>query len=62
VDFQIGDVVILRSGGPAMTVRKIGNEAFGRRSIWCIWFDKTTKAQAAFDIEVLQKHLANDPA
>jgi hypothetical protein len=37
-------------------------EAFGKQTIWCVWFDKTKKVEATFDIEVLQKRLVKDPA
>ena len=50
-----GDVVLLRSGGPEMTVRKVGKEAFGQRTIWCVWFSRSQKTEAAFDLEVLKK-------
>jgi uncharacterized protein YodC (DUF2158 family) len=55
VDFVRGDVAVLRSGGPEMTVRKVGKAAFGRQTIWCVWFDKARKVDASFDVEVLQK-------
>ena len=56
MDVKKGDLVTLRSGGPEMTVRKIGKEAFGQRTIWCVWFDKAKKVEASFDVEVLKKH------
>jgi uncharacterized protein YodC (DUF2158 family) len=55
MDFEKGDVVSLRSGGPQMTVRKLGREAFGHQSIWCVWFDKAKKLDAAFDAKSLEK-------
>jgi len=55
MDFQKGDVVTLRSGGPEMTVRKVGKASFGERTISCVWFAKGKKADAAFDIEVLKR-------
>jgi uncharacterized protein YodC (DUF2158 family) len=55
MDFERGDVVNLRSGGPQMTVRKVGHEAFGYRSISCVWFDKAKKFDAAFDAKSLEK-------
>jgi uncharacterized protein YodC (DUF2158 family) len=38
--FKVGDVVILRSGGPAMTVTKVTSDA-----IVCEWFDNKQSAQ-----------------
>jgi uncharacterized protein YodC (DUF2158 family) len=55
MDLEKGDVVSLRSGGPQMTVRKIGHEAFGHQSIRCVWFDKAKKLEAAFDAKSLEK-------
>jgi uncharacterized protein YodC (DUF2158 family) len=60
MDVKKGDVVSLRSGGPEMTVRKVDKEAFGKQTIWCVWFDKTKKVEATFDIEVLRS--VKDPA
>ncbi len=48
-DLKIGDVVILKSGGPKMTVYAIGNDAS------CKWFDKNDELQyAAFLKEELK--------
>jgi uncharacterized protein YodC (DUF2158 family) len=35
-NFNPGDVVRLRSGGPAMTVQSLAND---RETLWCVWFD-----------------------
>jgi uncharacterized protein YodC (DUF2158 family) len=55
MDFEKGDVVILRSGGPQMTVRKVHRETFGHRSVGCVWFDRAKKLEAAFDVKSLEK-------
>jgi uncharacterized protein YodC (DUF2158 family) len=55
MDFEKGDVVTLRSGGPAMTVRKVGMENLGSRPIWCVWMTKGKKLDAAFDAQALEK-------
>jgi uncharacterized protein YodC (DUF2158 family) len=55
MEFARGDLAVLRSGGPEMTVRKVGKAAFGQQTIWCVWFDKARKVDASFDVEVLQK-------
>ena len=35
MEFKVGDVVQLKSGGPLMTVNKVGSGEIG-----CQWFDK----------------------
>jgi uncharacterized protein YodC (DUF2158 family) len=37
-DFQRGDVVQLKSGGPKMTVERIGSSA-DSNSLLCLWFE-----------------------
>lgn len=43
--FQIGDVVRLRSGGPAMTITQLGL-THGR--VECAWFDCEGNLKTAF--------------
>lgn len=38
VQFKSGDVVILRSGGPKMTIRWV-EEEYGTLTASCSWFD-----------------------
>jgi uncharacterized protein YodC (DUF2158 family) len=53
--FQVGDVVTLRSGGPAMTVRSVGKKLVRRQQkIYCVWFNKVKKVDAGFDFETLE--------
>lgn len=40
-EFKEGDVVYLKSGGPAMTITEISDGD----SVWCNWFDKDQKLQ-----------------
>jgi len=41
MDFKVGDVVVLKSGGPKMTISKIepsnSNDA---ETVKCVWFDR----------------------
>ena len=37
-DFQRGDVVQLKSGGPKMTVERIGSSA-DSKAVLCLWFE-----------------------
>lgn len=49
-EFKKGDVVVLKSGGPRMTVANVGASALdGEQTIWCIWFEKTKKYEDTFD-------------
>jgi uncharacterized protein YodC (DUF2158 family) len=51
MQFKVGEVVQLKSGGPKMTVQNIqGNE------VWCTWFDEQKKPQRHwFAPEMLEK-------
>jgi uncharacterized protein YodC (DUF2158 family) len=54
-DIKAGDTVGLKSGGPAMTAEKIGNEAMtSRPKVWCSWFDhKNVLQHGSFAPEML---------
>jgi uncharacterized protein YodC (DUF2158 family) len=41
-DFQVGDTVQLKSGGPIMTIDSLDMERQGSttRGAWCEWFEK----------------------
>ncbi|HVS38424.1 MAG TPA: DUF2158 domain-containing protein [Gemmataceae bacterium] len=54
-DLKIGDVVELKSGGPAMTVMDDASESYGRGFLECHWFDKEGKPQSkAFHQDALK--------
>ena len=56
VEFNAGDVVRLKSGGPLMTVEKTGTTAMlGEEAVWCVWFDKTKKYNATILPTALEK-------
>jgi uncharacterized protein YodC (DUF2158 family) len=54
--FKPGDVVELKSGGPKMTVAKIGPVGLGgsKLVVWCEWFDGNKKNKDHFTPESLQ--------
>lgn len=55
-EFKKGDVVMLKSGGPAMTVSNTGESSFGGGfKVWCVWFEKTKKFEDTFEPEILKK-------
>lgn len=53
-----GDVVVLKSGGPQMTVQNLGESKPGitgpMKWIHCIWFDGNTICEYNFDDCVLK--------
>ena len=51
--FKPGDVVILKSGGPKMTVSRVG-AVNGKPTVWCDWFEGAKKIHGAFDPNSLQ--------
>lgn len=46
-NLQVGDTVVLKSGGPTMTIDWIGkeNEYNTTQGASCTWFDKDSKPQ-----------------
>lgn len=49
-DFKIGSIVVLKSGSPEMTVKKIT-----RGRILCSWFEKDEIKQGEFQKDMLDK-------
>ncbi|WP_233343589.1 YodC family protein [Burkholderia cepacia] len=55
--FQKGDVVVLKSGGPLMTVSEIGNYSMSagvENGVLCVWFEKSDAKEKVFDAAVLK--------
>lgn len=55
-----GDVVVLKSGGPDMTVDEIGDYSQGMgmgptNGVHCVWFDGKKPMDKVFDAAVLKK-------
>jgi len=46
--FNVGDVVCLKSGGPAMTVTEVSGS-----QVRCIWFDGPNRSSGMFEMAVL---------
>lgn len=58
-EFQKGDVVQLKSGGPTMTVQNIGDFTGSsgiEDGVLCVWFDGKKKYSEVFDRSVLRKY------
>lgn len=58
--FQVGDVVRLKSGGPAMTVENTGKDGVGKPYVRCTWFNDATKASESFAPAALEKSERGD--
>ena len=50
--FNIGDVVVLKSGGPSMTVEHIDHDS---QMVLCAWFDGKEKKANSFPPGALQR-------
>lgn len=54
-EIEIGSVVQLKSGGPAMTVANLGESQLGTMTAWCEWFDeKRQPRKETFTLTVLK--------
>jgi uncharacterized protein YodC (DUF2158 family) len=54
MDFKPGDLVKLKSGGPQMTVEKIGH-VNREEAVFCTWFEKTELKRSQFAPAALNK-------
>ena len=58
MEFKIGDVVVLKSGGPKMTINKLGDYSLSggpKNAAKCIWFTDNKLEDALFDLNALEK-------
>ncbi len=53
-DLKAGDVVILNSGGPSMTLESIYDGNNGKRAK-CAWFVEKKVERGSFDLTAVQK-------
>jgi len=51
-ELKVGDTVQLKSGGPIMTIEKIGMYGAERKAA-CVWFEKSKKMQGVFSLTSL---------
>lgn len=58
--FKKGDVVVLKSGGPLMTVHNIGNYTMVENGALCIWFEGAKRHEAVFDLEAIKIYSEHD--
>jgi uncharacterized protein YodC (DUF2158 family) len=52
-EIKEGDVVVLKSGGPKMTVTSVGDH-YGTPTGWCAWFDGKKQCNGTFNLMALQ--------
>lgn len=52
-EWKVGDVVLLKSGGPKMTVSNVTRDD-GNLKVWCTWFDGSKKNDAPFPADTLE--------
>ena len=46
MQFEAGDIVQLKSGGPLMTVEQVGQASMTLEdTVWCVWFEKVGNRQ-----------------
>lgn len=46
MDFEKGEVVYLKSGGPPMTIENVGQAGMtGEDTVWCVWFETVGSKQ-----------------
>jgi len=53
MSFKVGDTVKLKSGGPDMTVTRIGT-AGEVPMVWCVWFEGAKDAYGLFPPDALR--------
>lgn len=54
--FKPGDIVLLKSGSPKMTVNSVNGN-----TITCVWFVGTTCNKQAFNADALEPYVAPKP-
>lgn len=54
--FKPGDIVLLKSGSPKMTVNSVNGN-----TITCVWFVGTTCNKQAFNADALEAYVAPEP-
>jgi uncharacterized protein YodC (DUF2158 family) len=51
-NLNVGDLVVLRSGGPVMTVEGVGMD---RESAYCAWFSGKKLEHGSFNVATLER-------
>ena len=55
-EIKVGSIVRLKSGGPSMTVTKVGSPLYSSQpTVWCSWFDeKGLKQESTFPPDAVE--------
>ena len=54
-EFRVGDVIMLKSGGPKMTVKSVGRDWVDTMCVFVTWFgDKNKVKDGAYPIETVE--------
>lgn len=53
IEIKAGDQVKLKSGGPTMTVKNIGNYSYEKNVAMCAWFDGSKLKEDTFVLATL---------
>jgi uncharacterized protein YodC (DUF2158 family) len=57
--FEVGDIVVLKSGGPKMTIEGIGDYSpmgvAGHDQAKCVWFEGNKRKEAVFELPSVKK-------
>lgn len=58
--FSPGDIVQLKSGGPAMTIAAVSEDSLSGefKGYYCEWFKGASKARAHFNEDTLKTYVA----
>ena len=54
-ELKVGDVVVLKSGGPAMTIKGIGDYGLKGHGAHCVSFDGKQQKSEVFALPTLEK-------
>lgn len=57
MDLKVGDVVVLKSGSPRMTIQNIAKYNYSDKDkAKCVWFEGAKKYEDIFELETLEKY------
>jgi uncharacterized protein YodC (DUF2158 family) len=55
-EFKVGDIVMLKSGGPRMTISQVAQDTNEEQRAWCDWFEGNKPHKGDFLVAQL-KHI-----
>lgn len=54
MQWKVGDIVRLKSGGPSMTVTAVGDN-YGTLTVWCSWFISGKESTGTFPVDAVEQ-------